>query len=101
MVRITHFQFLNEVIKLNNENDFILELSKFNKLLRHLNENNIYCKFDYLDIENYARGLGGLAKINKTQIQFMPSNDWIRYIRLITTESPEFSEIFNNCAQQI
>lgn len=94
MTPISKFEFLNELAKLNIANDFYIELESLNDMISRLNRNDIFCCFDYLDIEEYAFSIPNIAEISTTKILFRPTTSWTGGLRLMSNNSNEFSEPF-------
>lgn len=100
MLKITYLEVLNEYVKLNYAREFFIELEVFNNILTNLSQHNLYCRFDYHDLENYANSIPDIAEVYATKIKFKPSQEWFKYLRLVSSDQQPLTQIIKDLLEK-
>jgi len=81
MIPISYIEILNVIVEASKLDKFIIDFATFNQIVNRCSHNNLYCRFSYSDIENYARTIPTVASISECYIEFKPTEQWGKLLR--------------------
>lgn len=103
MQTINYYQLLSELINHYPKTDIIIEVAVFNEFIKRVKSHNIFCDFDYSDLEEYAILHPTDINIETSKLVFHFSAEWISHINHFTSyyKMPENKCIISKIWEEI
>lgn len=70
MILIPEIVFISELLKVNIDSNFVIDIQSFNTLSSRLRKKKILLSFSYSDIEDYALSIPSIASVERSRIFF-------------------------------
>mgnify|MGYP006912783077 CR=1 FL=1 len=103
MQSINYYQLFSELINHYHETEITIEISVLNEFVKRVKSYNIFCNFDYSDLEEYANLHPTNTNIEACKLVFYPSTEWVRHINHFTSYygMPENKRIISEIWEEI
>lgn len=103
MQSINYYQLFSELINNIHETEIIIEISVLNEFVKRIKSHNIFCDFDYSDIEDYANLYPAHTNIETCKLVFYLSDEWVKHINHFTSyyKMPENKSIIFELWEEI
>lgn len=103
MQSINYYQLFFELIHHYQEAEITIEISVLNEFVKRVRSHNIFCDFDYSDLEDYANLHPTHTDIETCKLVFYPSEEWVRHVNYFTSyyKMPENKSIISELWEEI
>lgn len=103
MQPINYYQLFSELLNSYQEAEIIIEISVLNEFVKRIRSHNIFCEFDYSDLEEYAARHPTHTSIENCKLIFFPSVEWVRHIKQFTSyyKMPQNKRIISEIWEEI